>query len=152
MSPLDLDRQVCHSLYSTANALIRAYRPLLKPLGLTYPQYVVMLALWQNGASSVKQISQYTRLDSGTLTPILKRLESQGLLIREHSESDERQKHIVLTKAGKKLKATAEKIPGQMACKTKSQPEKAIQLRRLCEELYQVLGEIDVDAKASQSA
>ena len=136
MSLLDLNIQVCHSLYSTANALIRAYRPLLEPLDLTYPQYVVMMSLWQKDNVTVKQLSQHTRFDSGTLTPILKRLEDKGWLIREQSNVDERQKNIVLTNTGKKLKQAAEAIPRKMACDTYTDLEKARMLKTLCEELY----------------
>lgn len=139
MLSLDLDAQVCHSLYSATNALIRAYRPILAPLDLTYPQYVVMMSLWQHDNVSVKQLGSHTRLDSSTLTPILKRLEQKGLLERRHSADDERQKQLVLTGAGKKLKMAAKKVPEQIACATRAEASKARQLKKLCEELYQVL-------------
>ncbi|MGH1471965.1 MAG: MarR family winged helix-turn-helix transcriptional regulator [Cellvibrionaceae bacterium] len=155
MPMLDLDVQVCHSLYSATNALIRAYRPLLEPLGLTYPQYVVMMSLWQKEGVSVKALSEHTRLDSGTLTPILKRLEKQQLLTRKIFEGDERQKRICLSSKGKKLKEKAESIPEKIACITSSHSEKAgveektgiaekdlknaKKLKHLCEELFRVL-------------
>jgi len=156
MSTLDLEHQVCHSLYSVTNALIRAYRPLLKPLGLTYPQYIVMLSLWQEDNISVKALSSHTRLDSGTLTPILKRLEKQGLLTREVFGEDERQKRLVLTKEGKKLKKIAETVPAQISCATvgdskgrglsdkalkDQQLKNAKKLKQLCESLFHVLTE-----------
>lgn len=139
MFSLDLDAQVCHSLYSATNALIRAYRPLLAPLDLTYPQYVVMMSLWQRDGISVKHVSAHTRLDSGTLTPILKRLEQKGWIERRHSTEDERQKVLVLTKAGKKLKTAVKRVPEQIACATKAEATKARQLKKLCEELYNIL-------------
>ncbi len=133
---LKLDLQICHSLYSASNALIRAYRPLLEPLGLTYPQYIVMLSLWEKDGISVKALSEHTRLDSGTLTPILKRLENQGLLNRRIADFDERQKVIELTKKGIRLKEKAERVPEQMVCSAYVDLKKAVELKKLCEELF----------------
>lgn len=141
MSLLNLDLQICHSLYSSANALVRAYRPLLEPLGLTYPQYLVMLSLWQEDGVNIKHLSTHTRLDAGTLTPILKRLEGKELLRRESSAEDERQKRIVLTAEGRKLKRKAAKVPETMACLYLKDLEKARKLKQLCDELYQTLEE-----------
>lgn len=138
-SNLELDKQICHSLYCASNALVRAYRPLLEPLELTYPQYLVMMSLWQFNDVSVKQLSQHTRLDSGTLTPLLKRLELKSLVLRKHSTLDERQKVISLTSAGKKLKQHAEKVPEQMVCKTKMTRKDALLLKKLCELLVEDL-------------
>lgn len=139
MSLLKLDLQVCHSLYSAANTLIRAYRPLLEPLGLTYPQYIVMLSLWEKDGVSVKNLSHHTRLDSGTLTPILKRLQKQGLLERQISEIDERQKRIELTDRGLALKVMAEKIPEIMACSIYKDVQQAIKLKSMCDDLIHLL-------------
>lgn len=136
MSLLTLDMQLCHAVYSSANALVRAYRPFLEPLGLTYPQYIVMMSLWERDCINIKQLATHTRFDSGTLTPILKRLEAKGLLLRQASDKDERQKSIVLTEAGRQLKAKAEKVPEQMACTYLKDLDKARQLKQLCEELY----------------
>lgn len=136
MSMQDLDVQICHSLYSATNALIRAYRPLLSPLDLTYPQYIVMLSLWQQDHVSIKELGEHTRFDSGTLTPILKRLEFKGWILRQLSELDERQKVITLTAEGKKLKRAAKKIPEKIACSLKLDLAKAIQFKAQCEELY----------------
>jgi MarR family transcriptional regulator, organic hydroperoxide resistance regulator len=141
VSDLDLDKQICHSLYSAANALVRAYRPLLEPIGLTYPQYVVMMSLWQNDAVSVKQLSEHTRLDSGTLTPLLKRLESKGALQRLHSQRDERQKVIVLTEQGQALKQQAAKIPQSMACNASMVKKDAALLKQLCDQLIKDLSD-----------
>ncbi|MFQ2102349.1 MarR family winged helix-turn-helix transcriptional regulator [Aeromonas sanarellii] len=99
----ELKKQVCFALYSASNAVMRAYRPLLDKLDLTYTQYLVMLSLWARDEVSLKEISQETGLDAGTLTPIVKRLESKGWLTRTVSREDERQKCISLTEAGRQL-------------------------------------------------
>jgi len=143
MSLLSLDLQICHALYSSANALVRAYRPLLEPLGLTYPQYLVMMSLWERDGVNIRHLSEHTRLDAGTLTPILKRLEAKSLLRRESSEEDERQKRIVLTAEGKQLRRKAEKVPVTMAGLYLKDLEKARKLKQLCEELYQTLEEAE---------
>lgn len=109
-----LDNQLCFALYSASNAIVRAYRPLLDQLDLTYPQYLVMLVLWQQDGVSVKQLGEQLFLDSGTLTPLLKRLEAKGLLRRERSEQDERLRVLTLTEQGKALKKQAADIPLQM--------------------------------------
>ncbi len=139
MSYLTLDAQICHSLYSATNALVRAYRPLLEPLDLTYPQYLVMLSLWQRDGVNVKALSQHTRLDAGTLTPILKRLEGKGWLRRELSPKDERQKLIVLTPAGVRLKERAEGVPEALACRLIGNADEALALKALCEDIYRRL-------------
>ena len=109
--PLLLDRQVCFPLYAASNLLTRLYRPVLEPLGLTYPQYLVMLVLWERSPASVGDLGERLHLDSGTLTPLLKRLESAGLLARQRDAQDERRVRIALTNAGQALRAEAEKIP-----------------------------------------
>jgi len=140
-SNLELDKQICHSLYSASNALVRAYRPLLSPLDLTYPQYLVMMSLWQYNEVSIRQLSEHCLLDSGTLTPLLKRLEGKGLLHRQHSTADERQKVISLSERGQLLKVRAESIPEQMACNSQLDRERALQLKALCEALLLDLSE-----------
>ena len=134
-SPLDLDRQICHSLYSAANALVRAYRPQLQALDLTYPQYVVMMSLWQRDGVSISDLVQHTRLDAGTLTPLLRRLQNKGLVDIEVADSDERRRLVSLTKRGRTLKGTAEQIPGQIACAVDMPAEDALKLKALCEDL-----------------
>lgn len=109
-----LDNQLCFALYSASNAIVRAYRPLLDQLDLTYPQYLVMLVLWQQDGVSVKQLGEQLFLDSGTLTPLLKRLEVKGLLRRERSEQDERLRVLTLTEQGKALKKQAADTPLRM--------------------------------------
>ena len=138
-SVLDPDLQICRSLYSATNALIRAYRPLLEPLGLTYPQYLVMLALWEKDAVPVTRICRRTRLETGTVTPILKRLEAKGLIIRGRSETDERQRVVELTGTGRAMQAQAESVPMDMACMALLTPEEGLELQRLTETLYERL-------------
>jgi DNA-binding MarR family transcriptional regulator len=133
---LKLDNQICHSLYSATNALVRAYRPLLEPLGLTYPQYLVMLSLWEQDGVSVKALSTHTRLDKATLTSLLKRLESKGLLVRRQDALDERQKHIGLTAAGRRLRRRTERVPAQLAGSIGMSMEDAVALKGLCESLH----------------
>src|SRR3954462_6505588 len=94
---LHLDNQLCFALYSASLAMTKLYKPLLDELGLTYPQYLAMLALWQEDGQSVSQLGERLFLDSGTLTPLLKRLETAGLVVRERSVEDERRVHIRLT-------------------------------------------------------
>lgn len=107
-----LDNQLCFALYSTSLAMTRVYKPLLDALGLTYPQYLAMLVLWERDGLMVSELGERLYLDSGTLTPLLKRLESSGLISRIRAVEDERRVHITLTATGRKLKARAANIPG----------------------------------------
>ncbi|WP_109523449.1 MarR family winged helix-turn-helix transcriptional regulator [Nocardia aurea] len=109
--PLRLDRQVCFALAVANRAVLAVYRPLLEPLGLTHPQYLVMLALWGDAPMSVKSIAEAVQLDSPTLSPLLKRLESAGLITRERDYRDERNLVVNLTAAGAELRRQAERIP-----------------------------------------
>ena len=109
---LQLDNQLCFALYSTSLAMTRLYKPLLDELGLTYPQYLALLVLWEKDGLTVSELGERLFLDSGTLTPLLKRMEAAGLLSRLRDVADERRVHITLTAAGRALKARAEKIPG----------------------------------------
>ncbi|WP_051020400.1 MarR family winged helix-turn-helix transcriptional regulator [Nocardia araoensis] len=109
--PLRLDRQVCFALAVANRAVLAVYRPLLEPLGLTHPQYLVMLALWGEAPMSVKAIAEAIQLDSPTLSPLLKRLEAAGLISRERDSRDERNLVVNLTPAGAALRAEAERIP-----------------------------------------
>lgn len=109
---LQLDNQLCFALYSTSLAMTKLYKPLLEDMGLTYPQYLAMLVLWEQDGLSVSELGERLYLDSGTLTPLLKRMETAGLLSRIRAVQDERRVHITLTAAGRKLKAKAAKIPG----------------------------------------
>jgi DNA-binding MarR family transcriptional regulator len=107
VDPLSLDKQLCFALYAASHAIKKAYRPLLDELGLTYPQYLVLLALWQDNALKVSDIGQRLRLDSGTLTPVLKRLEKLGLVTRARRPQDERAVEISLTTEGYALRPRA---------------------------------------------
>jgi MarR family transcriptional regulator, organic hydroperoxide resistance regulator len=106
-----LDNQLCFALYSTSLAMTKLYKPLLEALGLTYPQYLVMLVLWERDGLMVSELGERLFLDSGTLTPLLKRLEASGLIARIRDVQDERRVHITLTQAGRALKAEAAQIP-----------------------------------------
>ncbi|MCZ4316005.1 MarR family transcriptional regulator [Comamonadaceae bacterium G21597-S1] len=108
---LRLDNQLCFALYSASLAMTKAYKPLLDTLGLTYPQYLVMLVLWERGMLSVSELGERLFLDSGTLTPLLKRMEAGGWLARVRSLEDERRVMVSLTPAGRKLKARAARVP-----------------------------------------
>jgi DNA-binding MarR family transcriptional regulator len=109
---LQLDNQLCFALYSTSLAMTKLYKPLLDELGLTYPQYLAMLVLWEQDGLMVSEVGERLYLDSGTLTPLLKRLEASGLIARIRDVEDERRVHITLTAGGRKLKNRAAKIPG----------------------------------------
>jgi DNA-binding MarR family transcriptional regulator len=108
---LALERQVCFALSVAARNVVAVYRPVLEPMGLTHPQYLVMLALWQHGSLSVKDLSGLLQLDPGTLSPLLKRLEAAGLLRRERDPRDQRNLALALTEKGTALRAEAEEVP-----------------------------------------
>jgi DNA-binding MarR family transcriptional regulator len=110
-----LDRQVCFALYSASRAATAVYRPVLEDLGLTYPQYLVMLVLWESEPTGVKELGLDLGLDSGTLSPLLKRLEAMGLVERRRSAEDERRVAIHLTPAGRALSIKANAIPQRLA-------------------------------------
>ncbi|MCW2647556.1 MAG: MarR family transcriptional regulator, organic hydroperoxide resistance regulator [Pseudonocardiales bacterium] len=109
--PLALERQVCFALSIASRSVLAVYRPLLEPMGLTHPQYLVMLALWGHSPLSVSDIGGLLQLDSATLSPLLKRLEAAGLVTRTRRAEDERQLDVALTEAGRALRADAERIP-----------------------------------------
>ncbi|MBY6683484.1 MarR family transcriptional regulator [Rhodococcus sp. BP-149] len=110
--PLALDRQVCFALAVTNRAVLSVYRPILEPLGLTHPQYLVMLALWERAPMSAGEIASALQLEPASLTPLLKRLDADGLLTRRRSDTDERRLVIDLTDEGRQLRGSAESIPG----------------------------------------
>ncbi|MBS4099886.1 MarR family winged helix-turn-helix transcriptional regulator [Tsukamurella paurometabola] len=109
--PLALERQVCFALAIANRAVLSVYRPILAPMGLTHPQYLVMLALWEASPRSVKEIAEALQLDSPTLSPLLKRLEAQGLLTRARAADDERRMDVALTAAGRELRDQALAVP-----------------------------------------
>ncbi|WP_174534663.1 MarR family winged helix-turn-helix transcriptional regulator [Micromonospora chalcea] len=109
--PLALEQQVCFALSVAARSVVAVYRPLLEPMGLTHPQYLVMLALWQHAPLSGRELSRLLQLDPGTLSPLLKRLEAAGYIRRERDAADERSLAVSLTAEGQALRAQAERIP-----------------------------------------
>lgn len=113
---LQLDHQLCFALYSSSLAMTKLYKPLLEPLGLTYPQYLAMLVLWEGDGVTVSQLGERLMLDSGTLTPLLKRLEAAGLVQRLRDSADERRVLLQLTREGRALKRRALAVPEAVAC------------------------------------
>ncbi len=113
---LKLDNQLCFALYACSRSLTRLYRPLLNQLGITYPQYLVLMVLWEDKKQSVSSLGDRLLLDSGTLTPLLKRMEKNGLVERIRSREDERKVFVQLTDKGEKLKKKAYAVPEQMFC------------------------------------
>jgi DNA-binding MarR family transcriptional regulator len=112
--PLALERQVCFALAVASRSVIALYRPVLEPLGLTHPQYLVMLALWERSPRSLRDLSEVLQLDPGTLSPLVKRLERVGLVSRARDPKDERSLALTLTERGRALRAQAEQVPGQI--------------------------------------
>ena len=129
MAALSLDRQLCFALYSASRAMTAAYRPILTELNLTYPQYLVMLVLWEEGRVTVGRLGQRLQLDSGTLSPLLKRLEANGLIRRERSTADERLVTLTLTPSGRRLERKAQCIPEQLLPSTGMTAREAADLR-----------------------
>ena len=132
---LQLDNQLCFALYSASLAMTKLYKPLLDELGLTYPQYLVMLVLWEGDGLMVSELGQRLSLDSGTLTPLLKRLEASGLISRLRDVQDERRVHIRLTAAGRKLKARAAKVPACVLAASQCSIPELVALTRQVREL-----------------
>ncbi|GAA2310597.1 MarR family transcriptional regulator [Streptomyces hawaiiensis] len=128
-SPL-LDDQLCFALYAAQRAVTAAYRPLLDELGLTYPQYLVLLALWERGETTVKELAAALRLDYGTVSPLLKRLESAGLVRRERSARDERSVLVAVTGRGRELRERAGRVPGALLTATGLEAAEAGRLRK----------------------
>lgn len=127
---LKLDNQLCFAVYSASLAMTRLYKPLLEKLNLTYPQYLVMLALWERDGQTVSELGAQLSLDSGTLTPLLKRLEANGLVARLRDVADERRVHITLTAAGRKLKARAASVPGCLLAASQCSISELVDLTR----------------------
>jgi len=127
--PLALEEQVCFALSVAARTVVAAYRPVLEPLGLTHPQYLVMLALWQHEPVSVRDLSGLLHLDPGTLSPLLKRLEACGLLRRERDSADERALAVTLTPKGRALRAEAEAVPPAIVERLGMEVDELVDLR-----------------------
>ncbi|MFJ8086431.1 MarR family winged helix-turn-helix transcriptional regulator [Streptomyces sp. NPDC096205] len=149
---LRLDSQICFSLHAASRAFNGVYRVILKDLGLTYPQYLVMLVLWERGEQPVKKLGEHLRLDSGTLSPLLKRLEAAGLVRRERSARDERSVEVRLTEEGESLRERALAVPRRIVEATGFD---LAEIRELRERLDRLTGALDAAAEqegASASA
>ena len=136
---LHLDNQVCFPIYAASRLVMQAYRPLLAELGLTYPQYLVMMVLWETDARTVREIGARLYLDSGTLTPLLKRLEKQGLVARNRRVDDDRTVENHLTEAGRELQQSALSIPNELVCNAELDPEQVGSLKKDLNELVDKL-------------
>ncbi|MFI1762019.1 MarR family winged helix-turn-helix transcriptional regulator [Streptomyces sp. NPDC020800] len=144
---LRLDSQICFSLHAASRAFNGVYRVLLKDLGLTYPQYLVMLVLWEQGDLPVKRLGEHLRLDSGTLSPLVKRLEGAGLVRRERSTHDERSVQVQLTEEGSALRERALEVPRRILAATGFEPAEIGDLRERLDRLTTAL-----DAAALEEA
>lgn len=136
---LQLDHQLCFAIYSVSLAMTKVYKPLLDELGLTYPQYLALLALWEQDGLSVSELGERLFLDSGTLTPLLKRLEAAGLVSRLRDVQDERRVQVRLTAEGRALKVRAARIPGCVLQATQCGVSEALALTRQIQTLRQHL-------------
>ena len=134
---LRLDNQLCFLFYSVSRAMTRMYGPLLSELGLTYPQYLVMLILWETDSVEVSRITELLHIDTGTVSPMLKRLESAGLLRRRRSAEDERRVMVSLTAKGAGLREKAVKVPSELFCRTGFTMEEYGQLKKQLSGLLQ---------------
>ncbi|WP_339531888.1 MarR family winged helix-turn-helix transcriptional regulator [Pseudomonas mucidolens] len=144
---LSLDNQLCFKLYAASRAVTRAYKPMLQQLGLTYPQYLVMLVLWQWQETAmpqptVKALGERLRLDSGTLTPLLKRLEQLALIKRRRSASDEREVHLGLAEAGMALRERVQPLKARLLCESGVDLSQAEALRRGLDQLLAQLRDL----------
>lgn len=133
--PLKLENQLCFPLYAAAKEVVRRYRPFLDPLGLTYTQYIAMMVLWEYKEITVSKMGKLLMLDSGTLTPMLKKMEASGLLTRRRSKQDERELIVTITQKGSDLRKKAVKIPEKMASCVALDIEEAVQLKTLLSKL-----------------
>lgn len=133
---LKLENQLCFPLYACSKEIIRRYKPFLDKLDLTYTQYITMMALWEHGSMNVRELGRCLFLDSGTLTPVLKKLEGKGYLSRSRSREDERNLIVTITERGGQLREEAVAIPGKMSCCVNLEPDEARELYQL---LYKVL-------------
>ena len=134
-----LQEQLCYSLYSTSRAITQAYKSLLDPLNLTYSQYVVMMALWEHDGLVISKIAEATGIGNATLSPLLKRLESNGYIKRQSEDRDERKKRIALTRAGRALGKKALKASEQALCATGLSEKEATRLMSLCDSIKREL-------------
>lgn len=138
---LKLDKQLCFSVYVLHREIMQCYRPILKDIGLTYPQYITMMTLWEKDDLTVNQVGEILQLDNGTLTPLLKRLESKDYLTRKRSKEDERVVKIHLTEKGRKLKKKATCIPIELAKAMNLSLEEMMQLKTLSDKVVKQINE-----------
>lgn len=136
---LKLENQLCFPLYVCAKEVVKRYRPLLDPFDLTYTQYIVMMVLWSEKQINVKTLGERLYLDSGTLTPLLKKLESKGYVKRERALQDERNLNVTITEEGERLKILLQDVPGSMAKCVCLEPKEAAELRRLLDKILRVI-------------
>ena len=136
MDALKLENQLCFPLYVCAKEVVRRYRPLLEPLGLTYTQYIAMMAVWEHKSLTVGRLGELLHLDSGTLTPVLKKMEKAGWIRRERSRTDERQTIVTITAEGETLRERAAEVPQQMMQCVRLDGDEAMQLYTL---LYKLI-------------
>ncbi|MBQ6888475.1 MAG: MarR family transcriptional regulator [Lachnospiraceae bacterium] len=132
---LKLENQLCFPLYACSKEIVKKYKPFLDEIDLTYTQYIAMMVLWEHKEMNVKELGSYLFLDSGTLTPVLKKLEQKGYITRERTLKDERVLHVAITSEGEQLKEKAVEIPQKMSCCLCIEPEEALQL-------YQILHKV----------
>ena len=140
---LRLENQLCFPLYACSKEVVRRYTPLLNELGLTYTQYITMMVLWEREHVTVKELGEALYLDSGTLTPLLKKLESKGYIERHRCEDDERSLMVSLTEEGRQLREKALEVPQKISCCLKISKEERIELYKL---LYKVLDGVKEEA------
>ena len=138
---LKLDNQLCFPLYACSKEIVRLYKPFLDEIDLTYTQYIVMMVMWETGEINVKSLGERLYLDSGTLTPLLKKLETKGYISRQRSNEDERNVIIKLTKDGEELKNKAVCIPEKMMGCVHLTKEEAFELYRLLHKVLNAIGE-----------
>jgi len=134
---LKLENQLCFPLYAASREVVKQYKPFLDELDLTYTQYIAMMVLWEHESVTVKQMGEFLHLDSGTLTPLLKKMEGKGLLSRNRCCADERSLIVEITPEGRKLKEKAVEVPRRMANCVRVSPSEAVELYRI---LYKILG------------
>lgn len=137
---LKLENQLCFPLYAASREIIKQYKPFLDEMDLTYTQYISMMLLWEKKTLTVKEMGEYLYLDSGTLTPLLKKLEAKGYITRVRSTVDERSLNVTITEAGEQLKDRAVNVPAEMAKCSRLEPEEAVMLYRI---LYKMLGKME---------
>ena len=138
-NPLKLENQLCFPLYACSKEIIRKYKPYLDEIDLTYTQYIAMMVMWEKKTVNVKTLGENLYLDSGTLTPVLKKLESKGYITRERSDKDERNLVVSITDAGMELRDKAAEIPAKIGCCVRLSPEES---KSLYDILYKIIGNI----------